>query len=71
MYKAIFLAIALSFCAATAFANAPVFADIDADKDGALSAEEAATVGIGSELFTKLDVDQNGTLSAEEYAALK
>lgn len=71
MYKVTILAIALSFCAATAFANTPVFADIDTDKDGALSAEEAAAVGIGSELFAKLDVDQNGTLSAEEYATLK
>ena len=71
MYKTITLVMALSFFAATAYANAPAFAAVDADKDGAISAKEATAVGMDAETFAKLDVDQNGTLSMEEYAALK
>jgi len=70
MYKTIVSALALSLFAATAFAAAPVFEEIDADKDGAVSLSEAAAAGIGTELFAQLDVDQNGALSTDEYKAL-
>jgi Ca2+-binding EF-hand superfamily protein len=71
MYKTITLAMVLSFCAANAFANAPTFEMVDADKDGAVSVEEAMAAGMSEEVFTKLDVDKSGTLSIEEFSAVK
>ena len=71
MYKTITLAMVLSFFAATAFANAPAFEAVDADKDGAVSIDEAAAAGVDAEHFAKLDADQNGALSMEEYTATK
>ena len=71
MYKTITLAMVLSFFAVSAFANAPTFEAVDADKDGSVSIDEAVAVGMSEEVFAKLDVDKSGTLSMEEYAATK
>ncbi len=60
----------VSLFAASAFAAAPVFAELDTDKDGALSQAEAEVAGIGQELFTAADTDMNGILSEEEYTKL-
>jgi len=71
MYKTITLTMVLSFFAVSAFANAPTFEAIDADKDAAISIDEAAAAGMSEEVFAKLDADKNGTLSMEEYTAAK
>jgi hypothetical protein len=53
--------------ASVAFAEAPAFDDIDANKDGKLSKAEASAVkGLD---FAKADRDQNGTLDRVEYEA--
>jgi hypothetical protein len=45
----------------------PAFEDVDANGDGAISAEEAAAVeGLD---FAAKDTDQSGSLSREEYEA--
>ncbi len=70
MLKKTIPTIIFSLFAVAAFANAPVFGDLDTNKDGSLSKSEAATAGISEELFTKADADMNGTLSEDEYATL-
>ncbi len=71
MFKTISLAFAFSLFAVSAFAAAPAFEEVDTDKSGDVSVEEAAVVGIGADLFAELDVDQNGALSMDEYKAIK
>jgi hypothetical protein len=45
----------------------PAFEDVDANSDGQISREEAATIeGLD---FASADKDQNGSLSREEYEA--
>ncbi len=70
MLKKVILTIMASLFAVSAFANAPAFGDLDADKDGALSQSEADIAGISKELFAKADADKNGSLSEDEYATL-
>jgi len=70
MLKKAIPTIIFSLFAVAAFANVPTFGDLDTNKDGALSKDEAATAGISTELFTKADVDMNGMLSEDEYATL-
>ena len=70
MHKTVISALAFSFFAATAFAAAPAFEEVDANQDGAVSLEEAAAVGISKDMFAKLDADQNGVLSMDEYKAM-
>lgn len=43
--------------------------DVDADKDGALSQAEAATVPSLVQVFVEADVDADGSLTADEYKA--
>jgi hypothetical protein len=62
---AIIVGIAL---AQIAFAvDAPTFDEVDADKDGAISATEAAEVPALD--FAAADTDKDGTLSRSEYEA--
>ena len=60
----------LTLIAVPAFASAPGFDLIDADRDGAISRTEATTAGITTELFTQFDLDENFKLSMDEYRAL-
>lgn len=48
-------------------AAAAAFDRADANKDGQLSAQEAATLPAISQRFKELDADQNGTLSRAEF----
>ena len=59
-------ALALVTFSGAALAGAPAFADIDADKNGTLSAEEAAAVGLD---LTKVDANQDGAVDEAEYKA--
>lgn len=45
------------------------WADVDTDKDGALSRDEAATIPALAEAFDAADTDADGKLTAEEYKA--
>lgn len=49
---------------------ARVMADLDTDKDGALSREEAGEHWIARK-FDKIDADADGTITTEELAAMK
>lgn len=70
MHKKVLSALFLIFFAVPAFASVPSFTDIDADKDGVVSQDEAFEAGISNQLFAKLDRDQDQKLSAEEYNVL-
>ncbi len=63
-------ALLLSLIAVTAFAAAPAFDKIDVNKDGALSASEAAAAGISKKMFASADLDHNQKLNMDEYKAL-
>ncbi len=69
MYRVI-PALLLSLIAVTAFAAAPAFDKIDANKDGALSVKEAASAGISKKMFTNADLDHDQKLNMDEYKAL-
>lgn len=45
------------------------WADLDADKDGKLTKEEAAPVQALSQVFDDADADKDGTLTPDEYKA--
>ncbi len=60
-------ALVLAMFAGSAYAAAPAFEEVDADGDGAVSAEEAAAVeGLD---FEAADANADGSLDAEEYKA--
>lgn len=65
MTKKILVALSLA-----ALAGAPAFAatfdEVDADKDGVISAEEAAAAGID---LTTADANQDGSLDQAEFDA--
>lgn len=46
------------------------FADLDADKDGALSKEELQGNGPLSKNFANIDGDKDGKISKEEFSAI-
>ncbi len=48
----------------------PAMADLDADQDGQISAEEASANETVAAAFSEADADSDGMLSADEYAAL-
>ncbi|HFQ90631.1 MAG TPA: EF-hand domain-containing protein [Desulfobulbus sp.] len=68
--KKIIPAALLTLVATAALAMAPSFAQVDTNKDGAISQSEAEAVGISKELFTKADADHNGTLNMDEFKNL-
>lgn len=72
MKKTLAAAAALAFLAGPALAQAPEFAAVDADGDGALTLAEvkAALPDVDEATIVAADADNNGALSAEEYAAL-
>ncbi|RDE24409.1 EF-hand domain-containing protein [Motiliproteus coralliicola] len=51
-------------------AEKPEFTTVDADADGFISAEEAATVPGLSEVFVQSDMDKDGKLSEAEYSEI-
>ncbi|KAB7613706.1 EF-hand domain-containing protein [Amylibacter sp. SFDW26] len=68
MKKTILALAAVTFSTA---AYAADFATVDADQDGAVSAEEltAAMPDVDTNTFLEADTDQNGTLSEAEMTA--
>ncbi|MBI2382172.1 MAG: hypothetical protein HYV16_15570 [Gammaproteobacteria bacterium] len=58
---------------AMAFAgDEQLFGQLDTDKSGTLSADEAkADAKLGGEMFAKLDVNQDGQLSTDEFKAME
>ena len=67
MSKNTLAALALISFSAAALAGAPAFGDVDADKNGTISAEEAMAVqGVD---FAKADANQDGALDEAEWAA--
>lgn len=55
--------------APTAEPQQVTWADLDTDKDGALSKEEVATVPALAQVFDDADADADGKLTADEYKA--
>lgn len=57
----------------TSAALAAEFTEVDADKSGAVSMDEAkaAMPELTAEAFNAADADRNGELSAEEFANIK
>lgn len=55
---------------ATAFASDEQFTQLDADKSGTLSMEEAKAEPAVADAFAKLDSNADGALSHEEFAAM-
>jgi hypothetical protein len=43
--------------------------DVDADKDGAISKQEASSNAVLSQIFEKADADTDGKLTPDEYKA--
>jgi hypothetical protein len=65
--KKLFVLISMMFFGIAVAQEMPAFEDVDANGDGAITAEEAATVeGLD---FAAKDTDQSGSLSREEYEA--
>ena len=65
--KAAFGPAAPSLSAEQDTANKAAFAKADANRDGQLSAQEAATLPAIGNRFQKLDTDKNGMLSSKEF----
>ena len=65
--KKIATMLALGLFSVGAMAVGPAFGDVDADGDGAISAEEASKVE-GLDIATA-DTNGDGSLSPDEYAA--
>lgn len=68
--------LALSFAAlvlgaGAAFAQAPVFADVDTNSDGAVSYEELVAIApdLTEDAFATYDLNADGTLDEVEFAA--
>ena len=63
---------ALALIASVAYAQAPEFAVVDTDGDGALTLAEvkAALPDVDDAVLAAADADGSGTLSPEEYTAL-
>jgi len=55
--------------APTAEPKQVTWADLDTDKDGALSKEEVTTVPALAQVFDDADADADGKLTADEYKA--
>ncbi len=63
----VLLALVATAFAGSALAAAPAFEEVDADANGSISAEEAASVeGLD---FATADTNGDGSLSKEEYEA--
>jgi Ca2+-binding EF-hand superfamily protein len=63
----------LAFCLISshvAFADEELFMQLDTNKDGLISIEEAASDSTVTAKFTELDSDKDGFLSAEEFDSL-
>ena len=74
MKRALVILAGLSLFAFTpmVYAQAPTFADFDANQDGQLTLEEIQAVipDFTQDDFNAADTDQNGTLSPDEFDAL-
>lgn len=67
MNKKILTAIALAALSGAAVAG--TFAEVDANQDGMISAEEGMAAGWTEEQITAADVNADGTLTEEEFTA--
>ena len=70
MKKLILTAAVLCLPAMIAQAETPLFNQLDVDKNGFISKEEAKANSDLTELFATLDADLDSQLSLEEYAAI-
>lgn len=70
MNKLLLSIIALSLPAMAAYAEQPLFDQLDADNNGSLSKAEVQTNPKLTALFDKLDTDLDGQLSLTEYQVL-
>jgi hypothetical protein len=77
MYAKTTLAVTLALIASTALANddtkmeagaVPSFTTLDANADGSVSKDEAASSTVVLDQWDSLDADQSGSLSSTEYA---
>lgn len=59
---------AVAFAASSAAMAEGIYSSLDADKNGAISQEEAAVLPSLVEQWKQLDADGNGELSVEEFA---
>jgi hypothetical protein len=71
--KKLILAAALAAFSTAAFAKMPPYADLDANTDGSVSAEEAKAKmpNMTDEMWKKADADADGKLTAEEYTKME
>lgn len=63
------VAILVGFTGVAMAQDLPAFEEVDANGDGAISREEAATIEALD--FVSADTDQDGSLSMEEYNAAR
>ena len=67
MTNAVRMLVLAGFAGAAMAQAMPSFEEVDANSDGLISAEEAATIeGLD---FATADADQDGSLSVEEFTA--
>ena len=64
--KKLLLATTILFASANVLASSDAFKQLDADKDGLISREEAKADDTLSAIFVELDLNQDGYLSLEE-----
>ncbi len=68
MLNKLLIAVSFAFIANSAFADS--FSDLDVDKDGTISKDEASVSETISKQWDLIDVNQDGGISAEEFSVL-
>ena len=68
MLNKLLIAVSFAFIANSAFADA--FSDMDADKNGAISKDEASVSETITQQWDLIDVNQDGSINAEEFSVL-
>jgi hypothetical protein len=61
----------LVLASGTAFAGGAKFGDVDANKDGAVSIEEATSAGLSEDKAKAADANGDGQLDVVEFSALE
>ena len=61
----------LVLASGTAFAMGGKFGDVDANKDGAVSIEEATSAGLAEDKVKAADANGDGQLDVVEFSALE
>lgn len=62
---------ALVLVSGTVFAGGEKFAEMDIDKDGVVSIEEATAAGLSEDDVNAADANQDGQLDVVEFSALE